>query len=308
MKVVLLVQVIFGLFTSSQSQNVNINCNFLIATGLYSCSLLGVMIPDNENANIIIGGAHISPRNNADVQRVQVTNSNIPFIITQLFTTFPNIVELAISNGGLTRVQSNAFANAVNLRTASVANNQLFGTIHANAFTGALSLSSLQFNLNRIQSIHEAAFNGLTALQNLIMENNNIQNLTNNVFQPLTSLRVLSLSNNQLEIIDGRLLANNNQVTQLDLSRNRIDAIGRNFLDGFTGLLLFNANGNRCVNSFWIIGGTTTINTVRNGLETCFNNFIEAPEKPEEDVRRFVLELRGSLTIRNENGTEVITI
>lgn len=295
--------ILLGILTKVSAQNFNVNCNFLVATGLYTCHLFGVTIPDNENINVIIGGQHLPPRTNVDVQRVQISISSIPFIITELFTTFPNIIDFAISGAGLLRIQTDAFNNAVNLRTVVIANNPDFGVIFEKAFVGAPNLLSMQFISNQIDKIDENAFVELAQLQNLRFDGNNIKELPANIFHPLEALRVLFITNNPLEKIDGRLLANNHQILQLDFSRNQINAIGRDFLDGLPGLQLFNAIQNVCVNDFWIIGGTTSIDSVREGLEKCFDNFVEPPEG---DVRKFVLELRGTLLIRDEDGNEIL--
>ena len=48
-----------------------------------------------------------------------------------------------------------------------------------------------------------------------------------------------------------------------------------------------------------------TVETIREGLTACFENFVE-PSEPE--VRRFILEIRGPFSLRFENGTEIVQI
>lgn len=285
MKLSCIIFIALGIIASANAQVVNIQCTFQNIGGLYTCSMFGITLNDNENADIVIGGLHFPDRGDADVERVQISFSSIPFIITQFFTTFPNLADIQISGAGLQRIQSNAFANARNLRTVSITLNNQFRTVNANAFNGASDIRSIDLSSNAIDSIHETAFTGATTLE------------------------VLFIQNNQLETIEGRLLANNTRVTQLNINSNQVNAIGRTFLDSLTGLQLFGANDNVCVNQSWVIGGTTTIETVRQGLTTCFNNSAEPPPPgPDDEVRRFILELRGPLTIRNEDGSEIITI
>lgn len=102
-----------------KAQTVNLNCYYVnINTpqvSIYACILSGIEIEDNENLNFVFGGDHLPGYDDSQVQVVEITASRVPFIITQLFTNFPNLAGLFIHDGGLTRVQSNAFANASNL-------------------------------------------------------------------------------------------------------------------------------------------------------------------------------------------------
>lgn len=81
----------------------------------------------------------------------------------------------------------------------------------------------------------------------------------------------------------------------------RINVIGRNFLDNFPQLRYFDA-----VNNSWTISGLTTIETARRGLAQCFDNFVPVPD--DDELRRFVIEMRGSLSLKFENGTEIIRV
>lgn len=297
---------IFGL-SMAKAQNFNIFCDFILSD-MYTCQLLGVTISDNENANIIIGGEHQPGLGDINVARVIILWSNIPFIITQLFTSFPFLDTLYMMGSGLTRIQTNAFNRAHNLRVIEFIENPEFRAIHANGFLGATNLRWIDFHANQIDHIHEAAFSGLISLETLFLDVNQIHELPAKLFQPLIKLEWVVISDNQLETLDGSLFANNSNVERLSIARNRIDAIGRSFLDGMPKLLMFNTLENICANNVWFIDGVgVTLDTVRQGLTTCFDNSVDV-EVPKDDVRKFTLELRGTLIIRDENGTEIIRI
>lgn len=282
------------------------NCLFLVTSFLYTCQISELTVTDNENTTFVIGGIHQPGLNNDDVQRVTILFSNIPFIITQIFAVFPNVIEVSIlGDSGLRRIQSNAFAAALNVREMHMRENSQLRTIEAKAFTGMINLRRLDLTDNRIESIHEEAFDGLFTLRELSLANNQIRQLRANVFRPLRSLEDLFLRNNLLESLDGRLLANNPQISGLQLSDNQINAIQSNFIDNNPQLVFFNILGNRCANNFWIVQGPTTLDDIREGLKSCFNNFVEAPEG---EVKIFMLELRGSFTIRNDDGSEIIRV
>lgn len=285
-----------------QSQTVNLNCVFGLVNNVYTCQLAGITIVDNENANIVIGGTHNSGYNNAGVRRVNILNSNIPFVVRQLFTSFVNLEGLNIANGGLTRIQSNALTGASNLREFLASNNVLLQRIEANAFAGAPNLSFVDLFQNGLDSIHENAFTGLSRLEFLNADYNQIRTLPVNVFRPLTSLTAVSLGTNVLETLDGRIFENNRLLNTVLLDGNQINAMGRNLLDGLFQMSFFSILRNRCANSQWRVGGGTTLDSIRTGLNICFNNYVE---NPNTEVRRFVLELQGTLIIRSENGTEI---
>lgn len=298
-----IILIVLGL-SEIKGQIVNLNCLFAVTANVYTCQISGASVEDNENANIIIGGQHQQGFGDGDVRRVNIFLSNIPFVVSQFFTTFVNVSALTISSAGLTRIQTNAFANAQNLNDLSINANQLLTTIHANAFQGAPNLVNMDLLGNQIETINGAAFTGLSSVLQIFLDHNRLQVLPANVFQPLLSLQGLYLSNNQLESLSGRLLAHNNDMRRLEIARNRINAIGRSFLDGTPRLSFFDTVGNNCTNSLWNIGGVTTIETVRLGLSTCFDNY--GPD--ENELRRFVIEVRGPFVLLHENGTEIIRL
>lgn len=263
---------IIGQF-SVQAQTVQyFGCNYLLLSGSYTCQLREISIPDNENVEILIGGQHLPNFGNLDVLRVQLFDSNVPFVPTQLFTVFTNLRNIFFRGSGLNRIQTNAFSNAKNLETA-VFEASALTTIHANAFSGAVKLQTLDFWENQLQSVHESAFVGLSSLRSLYLDNNQIQQLHFNVFSPLLSLEKLVLNSNRLEVLDGRLIANNSLLLHLEISLNQINAIGRSFLDNTPSLALFGALNNRCISRNFRIGGSTTLENVRVALATCFENF-----------------------------------
>lgn len=290
------------LSTPTKAQNVDVQCGFGFSLGLYACTIWDVTIDAGESATFNISGTHLPDHTNESVLSAWVRLGSIPFVITQLFTIFPNIVDFYVWAGGLERIQTNAFANAVNLKNVHIVGNNEFRVIQRNAFSDATNLETVEIIENAIETIHEAAFDGLTSVQVIHAERNQLRELPFDIFRTLTSLESIFLSDNALESLDGRLLANNPNVVRLHFARNQINAIGRNFLDGLTQLGSFNVIGNRCVDHAWLIGGNTTIDTVQEELQNCFDNFVD------DDVKTFVLELRGSLVLRSQNGSEIIRL
>jgi hypothetical protein len=180
------------------AEDIEVNCRFGELNDVYTCNVMFVTIPDNLDANFIITGNHLTGRTNANVDRINILASNIPFIIPQLFTEFPNVKIFDNLSGSLLRIQSNAFANARNLRVVNIAGSRNFNTIEENAFAGAKNLLDLHLSSNGIQTIHENAFASLDSLKTLEMHGNQIRELPVNLFSPLRSLELVDLFLNRI--------------------------------------------------------------------------------------------------------------
>lgn len=72
------------------------------------------------------------------------------------------------------------------------------------------------------------------------------------------------------------------------MSLNKINAIERNFLDSLPNLMFLPASSNLCVNNFWNIAGEVTIDHVREGFSTCFDNF------DGDQLKHFLLKMKSS--------------
>lgn len=289
----------------SSAKALTLNCRFVL-TAEYTCEISGINLSENDAANVVIGGQHLPGRSNIDVREVRIFNSNIPIILNQLFTTFTNLDQMTISSSGLARIQTGAFDGAQRLTILLVLFNRQLRTIQPNAFVGASALTNIDLGENEIDTIHESAFNGLMSLRFLLLDNNKISQIPFNVFQPLPLVEVIVLDHNLLTSLSGRIFSNNPRISQINISDNRINAIGSSFLDGLSGLTSLFANNNTCVDSSWRIVGSVTIDTIRLGLAWCFNN--DGDEKQPDELRRFILELRGPFSLRFENGTEIVRV
>lgn len=303
-KSTLIFAAILAALSAMQAQDFNMECDFQV-TGLwqaYTCVIENVTIPDDENLNIIFGGQHLEGRDDSQVERVHIWFSNIPFIVSQVFTTFPN---LQVLNHGtnLTRIQPNAFANASSLLEFYTSSGPELTTIQSHAFAGATSLNWLLIRDCGIKTINENAFSGLSQLVDLYLQNLEIRELPVDVFRPLESVQIIYLNNNLLESLPGRLFEANPQLFWINLNYNRIDAIERDFIDNMQALERLEFRENLCASDVWDTWFEgVTLDTIREGLRTCFDNFEGG------DVKIFVMELRGHMTIRDQNGAEIITL
>jgi hypothetical protein len=273
------IQILFVFFSSiflailsaSRAQNVDLNCLFFTEFNQYTCLISNIEVADNENQVFVVGGNHTDGRSNNDVQRLKIMFANIPFVISTLFSVFPNVQSLTIDSAQLSRIQPGAFDNAAQLTTVTIIRNSI-RRLPARLFPAASRLRTIDVDTNLIVEVDENAFEGLSNLQQLYLDQNSITSLPPNVFRPLPLLRNLFLQHNQLTSLDGSLFANNPLLFQLDIDRNQVNTIGRSFLNGLNNLLSFSLVGNVCVNRFWSIQGSTTLESVKADLEPCFVN------------------------------------
>jgi hypothetical protein len=255
-------------------------------------------VSDNENMKIVITGSHLEGFNDLEVQDISITDSSIPFIVRQLFLSIPNV----------SRIRAGDFTNASNLRFVTARYNPNFRSIGANTFSGAASISNIDLSSNGIETIAACAFSGLSTLRALTLDNNRINELPATLLESLTNLNTFGARNNTLQRLDERLFPNNRLVFSIHFSLNQIDSIQSTFLDGLNSLRNLNLNNNRCVSYNFIIDGAgVTLDRVRRDLSSCFENFVERPE-PEGELRRFIIEVRGTLSMRFENGTEIVRV
>lgn len=299
---------IFSVCLRCSTADVNsftIKCNFEFPQPtVYSCGLSGVVIEGDEKTNFIIDvSGHLEGLTNENVSKIEIYGGSVPFIITELFSTFRNIRFLSISPSGLTRIQSFAFEGAHKLESFVSYRNPL-RYIDSHAFSGASNLYDIDLSINELEKISEEAFIGLENLRFLNLGGNKLRELHQKLFQPLTGIVYLQLAMNELTNLEGNTFSNNRFLHDISIQNNQINSIGKGFLDGLDNLLSLNLLHNNCADFHWIINESTTIKTVQAGLQTCFDNF--AP--PIDEVRKFVLELRGSLAIYDENGKEILRL
>lgn len=262
---------IFATIINAQNEIGSIDCEFWNDTrdNLYICNIFATSIDDVDNQNFKITGDHRPNQTNSDVTAVTFQLSKIPFVVPEIFSTFPNIFYYYVRDAGLNRIQSFAFVDAANVEAIRIIENPLT-SIEAFAFTGATKLRDLILEKNAIHSIHEQAFIGTCNIDWIMLNHNAIQDLPPNVFRPLQNIQDLYLYNNTIQRIDGRTFASNSKLKIINLKGNEIHAIERNFLRGLQSLIGLNLEGNRCANEFFYQQPLTEIEAA---LSECFDNF-----------------------------------
>lgn len=284
----------------SQEEDLTLEC-FFGDTWQYECFLTQIEVLD-PTQNVVFVGEHTENRTDDDVRIVRISASTTPFIIQQLFTTFPNIDELYIANSHLESIE---IPDTVHLSDIEIYGNNIT-RLENGTFDGQASLINLVLRDNNILEIDEDAFAGLGALVHLNLLANHVEELAPRTFQSLTNLTSLDMERNRLRSISDELFSNNPLLTVLDFEANLIEEISPRLLSNFNSLLHFDLTGNICVGRNFYLDSEDDFSfiSLHNALRTCYNNFIgEVPV-----FKRVILEFLGPLRLFDEFGNIVASL
>jgi Leucine-rich repeat (LRR) protein len=248
-----------------------INCRYLYDIfDRYTCEFRGLSLPDEAiNTTITIDGEHLRGMNRYDVEVVEFIDSDVSFVVSEIFDAFPNIQYFFQTNSGLTSIQKNAFRNTrvgpgfVRIRRCYLP------TIQANAFLGLSTTTVLAVANSEVEHIHPNAFAGLTQARRIDLKHNKIRELPPQVFTSTRRLLFLELDDNQITRIDGQIFSHCPELFYVMLPNNHVNAIERNFLDRNTRMSHFDIRGNKCAD-VEVVGNRIAI---KSRLNMCFENF-----------------------------------
>lgn len=148
----------------------------------------------NPSATVTFGGQHLPNLTNADVRGVEIRASNTPFVIQQIFTTFPNIIGLFIHNSKLETI---SIPDSVQLQQIDFHRNNI-SRIADGTFSGQRQLRSLRVSSSYVESIEPAAFTGAENLIRIDLSYNKLTEIVPPTFQSLPNLVHADLSDNLL--------------------------------------------------------------------------------------------------------------
>lgn len=286
--------------SSALSQDLNLDCYFSLSWE-YECSLNHIEVLD-PSQNVVFGGEHIGNRTNDEVRIVRISNSETPFIIQQIFTTFPNIIELYIYNSNL---QSIDIPHSIHLTEIYIYGNNI-SRIENGTFEDQTNVLHLNLRDNGIQEVDEGAFVGLEHLTSLNLIGNHIRTFEPRTFHPLRNLTLLDLERNNLTSIGDDWFSQNPLISILYFEYNQIEEISPRLMSSFENLLHIDLSGNACIDRSFYLDSNDDFSVIvlHNALRSCYNNFIGEVS----DLRRVILEFEGPLKLFDEFGNLVASL
>jgi hypothetical protein len=208
-------------------------------------------------------------------------NTDVPFIITQVFSIFWNLEHYVAVSSGLRRIQSHAIQNAPKLSNFLAHMNSNLTLIHAFAFSGGFRLESVNVQNSPITDIHPNAFVGLTNVRSFGLQNNGLTKFPKNMLQSLPRLQTVFFRGNNFEVLDTSFFPFNRRMIQIGFVNNRINAIDRNLFKAIPFMNFLFLQGNSCIDFNIIVEGQTA-ELIQQNLRPCFENFERMRQDFEE--------------------------
>lgn len=288
-------------FGSAVSQDpIVLNCDFGIVFNEYICHLTDIVVLD-PTATVTIGGDHVENMTNDDVETVLIQNSTTPFIIPEIFSTFPFITDFRVINSGLESIDLSSSADVPLIWLYFTLNN--ISRIESGTFLSQPSVRFLGMVRNNIEELDENAFEGLASVESLSLIGNHISEIAPLTFSPLTNATYIDLERNNLTVVTEEMFSRTTRLRNLYLEYNQINGIAPNALRD--ALSFINLNGNECISSSFFVGSEADWAALNRDLWTCFNNFTNGTT---DGTRRITLEFKGHMSLFDEFGNLVVRI
>ena len=286
--------------TLASSQNINLICAFTMnGLGEYVCTIRESEVLD-QTANVVFTGEHLDERSDQDVVYVRILSSNTPFIINQIFTTFPNVVKLEVESSNL---QSVRLPENADLEWIVFWGNNI-SRIDADSFTNQRRLESLRLTNNGIKELDEDAFQDLESLIFAAFINNRIREIAPRTFHALVNALTIDLEGNQLTTIGNDIFVNNRRLARLYLERNQIESISPTLSSNLNheNLDYINLSGNRCATRFFYLRDDFDREMFNLALQPCFRNFMG------DEPRQISVQFTGNLTIFDQFENVIVRL
>lgn len=285
------------------AQDITVECTFAVNIfNEYYCFLQDIEVLDPA-VNVTFGGFHIGNRTNEDVEVIVMENSMTPFMIPQMFTTFPSLNDLTIENCGL---QSINIPDTVQLLWLDIYRNNV-SRISRDSIGNQSSLFFTFLDINNIEEIDEDAFAGIgSAAIYLSLYQNNISSIAPRTFQSLSEVLVIDLEGNSLVSINEEMFSQNLELDTLYLESNQINEVEPSFANNLRNSLSFiGMSGNVCVDGDFTVGSDASWMSLNNALFTCFNNFVNGTD---DGSRSLNMNFQGRVRFFDEFGHLVVTV
>jgi Leucine-rich repeat (LRR) protein/predicted ATPase len=161
------------------------------------------------------------------LNRLYFHNNQIKKLDSNIFANLVNLKWLDFYNNQITELDSNIFANLVNLEWLVFSNNQIT-ELDSNIFANLVNLEQLSFSNNQIEKLDSNIFANLVKLEVLRFSNNQIKELHPNIFDTLVYLVKLYISNNQIKELHSNIFANLVKLEWLSFDNNQIEKLDSN--------------------------------------------------------------------------------
>ncbi|CAG9797739.1 unnamed protein product [Chironomus riparius] len=172
--------------------------------------------------------------------------SFMPQAPESIFTTYPDITWLSISNTSLQEISSKVFTNALKLTNLLIQYGSL-SMLNNGTFVHCRKAQSIQIVNHQISFIDIMAFQGLKELQNLILSENYLTYLHPLTLSVLPKLMNFDIGYNLLTTIDSHQFIKNPLLFGLTISGNQLKTLPNDLFQSQTNLNSIYADHNQLV-------------------------------------------------------------
>ena len=157
------------------------------------------------------------------------------FLEVGMFQNLVNLLELGLTDNGLTGIPRGAFIGQKSLQQLWLYRNSLT-VLEDGVFDGLRDLEFLMLRDNELSSIQVGSLANLTRLRRLWINDNKLTVLQDGLFEGLGDLETLSLRDNELASIQLGSLANLSTLLTLWLNSNKLTVLKDGIFDGLGNL------------------------------------------------------------------------
>ncbi len=153
------------------------------------------------------------------------------------------VVDLTLSNRGITELRSGDFNGLTNLEILRLNDNPL-GSLNQDLFDGLTNLESLTLQNSALTDLHQDLFEGLENLELLWLSGNSLTDLHQDLFEGLENLKTLHLNSNSLTDLHQDLFEGLISLETLILQHNSLTDPHEDLFDGLENLKTLHLNSN----------------------------------------------------------------
>lgn len=157
-------------------------------------------------------------------------------VVEKLFQIPISLGELNLAYNRLEEIKPNTWPTMNALLRLNFSSNMLGDSLGSDAFSGLLTLQSLDLSNNGLTKPPWEALNSMSSLQYLYLQNNNLTSLSKSAFGNLPTTFKVDLSNNQITSIERQSFSGLQQLLDLSLRGNGLERIPNEAFKGLVAL------------------------------------------------------------------------
>lgn len=214
-------------------------CSLIIIAVILSLLVIILNQDDSKEEEKLTLSLLIAKGYDKTSQYMNISNMNISSLDPKVFSQFPILISLSLTNNKLSRIRSSTFRQVSSTETLErlmLSNNRLT-TIDKYSFEMLSSLAYLTLEHNYLTRLSYKVFEGLgLSLLELRINNNFLSQIE---IKSLWKLETLNLANNELTRIEANMFVDLVSLVDLNLSGNNLKLLTSESFKGYFFNLIF---------------------------------------------------------------------